>query len=105
MQFIQAHGYKVTRVDPFLKKEVTDFIDGMMKQKIVFLDVHLKDWVLMLEFLHENKLKLLICGEDFSVYEKIEDYLLAKAAHIPTDPKLPQHLTHRTALPPSFPAV
>ena len=86
-------GHHVKRVDPFLKKEVTDFIDTMMKLKMVFLDISISEWFKVIEHLQDKPLGLcLICAEDFSVYENIKEYLHSRSTPLPAVRQPPQLL-------------
>lgn len=86
MDVFHKHHIKFTRVDPFLKRELTDFIDTMLKQKIVFLDMDLRNWVKTILFCETHYLdKLLICAEDYTVHESIKAYLHTLGVAPPED--------------------
>jgi len=81
MNLLKSQGVHYTRVDPFLKKEVTDFMDTMLKQKIVFLDINLSNWEKAIKvLLAHNVDKILLCAEDFSVHESLKAYLAVRGA-------------------------
>lgn len=91
MDMFHRNHIKFTRVDPFLKRELTDFIDTMLKQKVVFLDMDLKNWVKTISFCRERGMdKLLICAEDYTVHESVKSYLQTLGFEPPAAPYNPQ---------------
>lgn len=76
--YLQAEGVRFNRVDPFIKKEITDFIDTMEKQKIVFLDIDKKNWEKAVILLKQKGVnKMMICTEKYELFMSLNEYLFA----------------------------
>lgn len=71
--------FKVKECKNFMRKEITDLIDCLMKQSFTFADVDINEWSRIVNYMNTNPIeRILICGEDFEVYDNSKDYLNAK---------------------------
>lgn len=71
-----SNGLKGKVLKEALKEEVTDLIDAVLGARQTFIHYEKEDWLKVYRFLYCNNFnRVLICGEDFTVSQTLQEYL------------------------------